>query len=39
MEAVTSLDSYIALGRPGLRVSPFTLGTMIFGEDWGWREP
>ncbi|MFJ8958536.1 aldo/keto reductase [Lentzea sp. NPDC102401] len=31
-----SLDSYITLGRSGLRVSPFTLGTMTFGEDWGW---
>jgi aryl-alcohol dehydrogenase-like predicted oxidoreductase len=31
-----SLDSYISLGRSGLRVSPFCLGTMTFGEDWGW---
>jgi len=31
-----SLDSYITLGRSGLRVSPFCLGTMTFGEDWGW---
>jgi aryl-alcohol dehydrogenase-like predicted oxidoreductase len=30
------LDSYITLGRSGLRVSPFTLGTMTFGDDWGW---
>lgn len=30
------LDSYISLGRSGLRVSPFCLGTMTFGEDWGW---
>ena len=30
------LDSYVTLGRSGLRVSPFTLGTMTFGEDWGW---
>src|SRR3954468_19681957 len=30
------LDAYITLGRSGLRVSPFTLGTMTFGEDWGW---
>jgi aryl-alcohol dehydrogenase-like predicted oxidoreductase len=36
MESVTSLDSYITLGRSGLRVSPVTLGTMTFGEDWGW---
>ncbi|MEA2393914.1 MAG: hypothetical protein QOJ82_1805, partial [Solirubrobacteraceae bacterium] len=33
---MTSLDSYITLGRSGLRVSPLTLGTMTFGEDWGW---
>lgn len=30
------LDSYISLGQSGLRVSPFCLGTMTFGEDWGW---
>jgi aryl-alcohol dehydrogenase-like predicted oxidoreductase len=36
MESMTSLDSYITLGRSGLRVSPLTLGTMTFGEDWGW---
>ncbi|PZG14212.1 aldo/keto reductase [Nonomuraea aridisoli] len=30
------LDSYVTLGRSGLRVSPFTLGTMTFGEDLGW---
>lgn len=30
------LDSYLSLGRSGLRVSPFCLGTMTFGEDWGW---
>jgi predicted aldo/keto reductase-like oxidoreductase len=33
---MTSLDSYVTLGRSGLRVSPLTLGTMTFGEDWGW---
>ncbi|MET7290399.1 aldo/keto reductase [Streptomyces sp. NPDC005573] len=33
---MTSLDSYITLGRSGLRVSPLTLGTMTFGEDHGW---
>jgi aryl-alcohol dehydrogenase-like predicted oxidoreductase len=33
---MTSLDSYITLGRSGLRVSPLTLGTMTFGQDWGW---
>jgi aryl-alcohol dehydrogenase-like predicted oxidoreductase len=36
MDAMTSLDSYITLGRSGLRVSPLALGTMTFGEDWGW---
>jgi aryl-alcohol dehydrogenase-like predicted oxidoreductase len=30
-----SLDSYFTLGRSGLRVSPFSLGTMTFGEDLG----
>jgi aryl-alcohol dehydrogenase-like predicted oxidoreductase len=33
---MTSLDSYITLGRSGLRVSPLSLGTMTFGEDNGW---
>ena len=27
---------YMLLGRCGLRVSEFCLGTMTFGEDWGW---
>jgi aryl-alcohol dehydrogenase-like predicted oxidoreductase len=31
-----ALDSYVTLGRSGLRVSPLTLGTMTFGEDHGW---
>nr|WP_298687010.1 aldo/keto reductase [uncultured Dongia sp.] len=31
-----ALDHYITLGRSGLRVSPFCLGTMTFGEEWGW---
>lgn len=31
-----SLNSFVTLGRSGLRVSPFCLGTMTFGEDWGW---
>src|ERR1700691_347096 len=31
-----SRTSYVTLGRSGLRVSPFTLGTMTFGEDLGW---
>jgi aryl-alcohol dehydrogenase-like predicted oxidoreductase len=33
---MTSLDSYVTLGRSGLRVSPLSLGTMTFGEDNGW---
>ena len=32
----TALHHYITLGRSGLRVSPFCLGTMTFGTDWGW---
>ena len=28
------LDSYVTLGRSGLRVSPFCLGAMTFGEDF-----
>ena len=31
-----SMDHYVTLGRSGLRVSPFCLGAMTFGEDWGW---
>jgi len=30
------LDHYRLLGRSGLRVSPLALGTMTFGQDWGW---
>lgn len=30
------LSDYRTLGRSGLRVSPFCLGTMTFGPDWGW---
>ncbi len=30
------LTHYQTLGRSGLRVSPFCLGTMTFGEDWDW---
>lgn len=30
-----SLDHYVTLGRSGLRVSPFALGAMTFGEDAG----
>lgn len=28
--------NYCLLGNSGLRVSEFSLGTMTFGEDWGW---
>ena len=31
------LDHYVTLGRSGLRVSPFALGAMTFGEDPGAR--
>jgi aryl-alcohol dehydrogenase-like predicted oxidoreductase len=31
-----ALTEYITLGRSGLRVSPFCLGTMTFGTEWGW---
>jgi len=31
--------NYRLLGRSGLRVSEFSLGTMTFGEDWGWGSP
>lgn len=27
---------YVTLGRSGLKVSPLCLGTMTFGEEWGW---
>ena len=27
---------YTLLGRSGIRVSEFALGTMTFGDDWGW---
>lgn len=30
------LNSYITLGNSGLRVSPFCLGGMTFGNDMGW---
>ncbi|WP_181777545.1 aldo/keto reductase [Amycolatopsis pittospori] len=30
-----SLDQYVTLGRSGLRVSPFALGAMTFGDDPG----
>jgi len=31
-----SLDAYYTLGRSGLRVTRLALGTMTFGESWGW---
>jgi aryl-alcohol dehydrogenase-like predicted oxidoreductase len=31
-----ALNDYVTIGNSGLRVSPFCLGTMTFGEDWGW---
>ncbi len=31
-----ALTEYVTLGKSGLRVSPFCLGSMTFGEDWGW---
>ncbi|CAD7714028.1 1-deoxyxylulose-5-phosphate synthase YajO [Xanthomonas hydrangeae] len=36
MSRTFSLDRYRLLGRSGLRVSPLSLGTMTFGEQWGW---
>lgn len=33
---MTKLADYRLLGRSGLRVSPLALGTMTFGNDWGW---
>ena len=31
-----ALTDYVTIGNSGLRVSPFCLGAMTFGEDWGW---
>src|SRR3954469_8031069 len=31
-----SLACYVPVGRSALRVRPVALGTMSFGEDWGW---
>ena len=36
MNDTLALDHYRLLGRSGLRVSPLALGTMTFGQDWGW---
>ena len=35
-DPLPSLTRYSLLGRSGLRVSPLCLGTMTFGNDWGW---
>jgi len=32
-------NTYVQLGRSGLRVSPLALGTMTFGTEWGWGAP
>jgi aryl-alcohol dehydrogenase-like predicted oxidoreductase len=32
----SQLNHYRLLGNSGLRVSPLCLGTMTFGNDWGW---
>jgi aryl-alcohol dehydrogenase-like predicted oxidoreductase len=31
-----TMNRYTLLGRSGLRVSPISLGTMTFGDEWGW---
>src|SRR5258705_3498809 len=31
-----ALNDYVTIGQSGLRVSPFCLGAMTFGDDWGW---
>src|SRR5882672_7303721 len=33
---IMALNDYVTIGHSGLRVSPFCLGAMTFGEDWGW---
>ena len=30
-----ALNHYVTLGRSGLKVSPFCLGAMTFGPEWG----
>lgn len=39
LHPIKSLADYSLLGRTGLRVSPFCLGTMTFGTEWGWGSP
>src|SRR3981189_3174371 len=36
IECMTELDSFVTVGRSGLRGSPLSLGTMTFGENSGW---
>jgi len=36
MDSTPRMDGYVTLGRSGLRISPFCLGTMTFGTEWGW---
>lgn len=36
MTQTRSSNQYRLLGRSGLRVWPLSLGTMTFGEEWGW---
>lgn len=31
-----NIMNYQLLGRSGLRISDLCLGTMTFGDDWGW---
>src|SRR6202049_810411 len=38
-ERRTNHMRYKLLGKSGLRVSELCLGTMTFGEDWGWGSP
>jgi aryl-alcohol dehydrogenase-like predicted oxidoreductase len=35
----STIMKYRLLGKSGLRVSETSLGTLTFGEDWGWRSP
>src|SRR5216684_684851 len=34
-----NLMKYRLLGKTGVRISEVALGTMTFGEDWGWGAP
>ncbi len=36
---MSAIMRYRLLGNSGLRVSEAALGTMTFGEDWGWGSP